>query len=739
MAMIDIRAWEIICTDSSAQSRDDRESIFSQGNGYMGLRGFRPDERGLHPAHRSTFYAGFYEYIRPGITDMVNQPDTMYTELLLNGADAAVCTLHDYRQVLSLRDDRLVWQYTLQDAQGRRIQVETERLVNMDDVHTAAVRYTIRSLDREVAVMLRTGIDGSVENLPISDNQLQEDTTFLKLLHVEQAQADCDGGYLVATTRTSHRTSAAYYRVDDDRRARRQGVTDGEKVYTQLETTLPAGCEWRVEKRISVACFRDGEQPQAIAAQHLRHVGGFEAMRRHSAAAWATIWDAADIRIDGNERWQGAVRYNIMQLLQSAPRGDEHASIGARGLVHGRYKGCYFWDTEIFMLPLFLYCLPETAKNLLLYRYHTLEDAKESARRFSEKGARYSWMASDTGFEQCETWDTGCCEIHITADIAYAMGKYVELTGDTDFLYRYAAEVYVETARYWQSRFNYFAADDRYHLLFVKGPDEYCGVTTNDFYTVYLARHNLLLAIDAIERIKREAPECYASLCEKTGLTEWEPRLWRSMTERMVLHRDERTLLWRQDDTFERLEPMDQSIQRQADEPLYRKISFDRLQRLQVLKQPAVLMCMALFPDAFSNEEVETAWRYYEPKTLHDSTLSFGIHALIAARLGRREEAVRYFEKALFLDLDNIMQNTGREGVHMAALGAAWQALVLGFAGVSASDGQIQANNRLPEAIEGLTLCVYVQGKRYEIRQSRGAALAMICRKTTYETLAPHY
>lgn len=725
MALMDIRAWEISCTDASAESRDFRESIFSQGNGYMGVRGFRPDAHGLHPAHRSTFYAGFFEYIRPGITDMVNQPDTMHTELLIDGADADALTILDYRQSLSLRDGLLTWHYTLLDGRGRRMRVEIERLIDMADLHTAALRYTICPLDSETVVTLRTGIDGSVENLPISDNQMQDDTAFLRLLRVEQAQAGCDGGYLLATTRTSRRASVACYRVMDDRGAKRQGHRDGNRVYTQLEVSLPVGAAWRVEKTIAVACYRDGGDPYALATSRLRDCTGFDAMHTRSAAAWEALWAKADVQVEGNELWQGAVRYNIFQLIQSTPRTDEHASIGARGLMHGRYKGCYFWDTEVFMLPLFLYTMPEVAKNLLLYRYHTLEDAKESARRFSVRGARYPWMASDTGFEQCETWDTGCCEVHITADIAYAMGRYVEVTGDTDFLFRYAVEVYVETARYWQDRFNYCVEDGQYHLLFVKGPDEYCGVTTNDFFTVYLARHNLLLALDAVQRLRREAPERYAALVKKTGLTDAEMAIWKRMAEHMVLHQDERTKVWQQDDTFARLEPVDVAAYKDSDEPLYCKLSFDRLQRLQVLKQPAVLMCMAMFPEAFSYEEIDAAWRYYEPKTLHDSTLSFGIHALIAARLDRQEEALRYFEKAVLLDLRDVMRNTGREGVHLAALGAAWQALVLGFGGVRVGAGGVVVQSHLPKTIDSLSFRLQANQKTYSAHVSANAAVQL--------------
>lgn len=365
------------------------------------------------------------------------------------------------------------------------------------------------------------------------------------------------------------------------------------------------------------------------------------------------------------------------------------------------------------MLPFFAYTQPNAAKSLLQYRCHTLPDAVESAKRFSAKGARFSWMASDTGFEQCGTWDTGCCEIHITADIAHAVRQYVELTGDEAFLRDCGTELLLQTARYWVDRFNYVSAEDQYHLLFVKGPDEYCGVTCDDFYTVSMARDHLEQAAAAVKWMEKTYPEDWAVLAEKTGFQPEETEKWKDIAAKVVLRR--RGELWKQDATFDLLEPLDIQAHKDDDAPLYHKIGFDRLQRYQVLKQPAVLMYMALCPEKFSKVEVEAAWNYYEPKTLHDSTLSFGIHALVAARLGYEEKAVHYLEKSLFLDLKNVMKNTAGEGIHTASLGATWQAMVLGFGGLSIRNGVLNVENRLPPGIEEMRYRVCHKGIPHQI------------------------
>lgn len=712
MRELRITPWRIESRDP--EDRSYRESIFSQGNGYMGTRGYRPDQRGEHPAWRSTFLAGFYEYVKPGITDLVNHPDFSGFQFRLNGTDSEAHTVSDFLQTLDMRCGLVTWEYTLADRSGNQTRVKQEKFLSMADRHVAAIRISLTPVNWNGPMELSGGIDALVENLPVSDDQLTENVEFVKMWSDVQTESLPTGGRLTAQTRISHRRIAQSYLISGQ--GSMKTVAEAERIATTVSTRLQQGITWVCEKRIAVASSRDGDEEGIVKekGEELKN-RTFDMLLMESSKAWADIWEDVDVQISGNDEWQGAIRYNIFQLVQAMPYGDPRASIGARGLTHGRYKGCYFWDTEIFMLPFFAYTQPEAAKNLLQYRYHTLPDAMESARRFSTKGARYSWMSSDTGFEQCETWDTGCCEIHITADIAYAIGQYMELSGDEAFMRDCGTEILLQTARYWVDRFNYSPAEDRYHLLFVKGPDEYCGVTVDDFYTVSMARDHLEQAAAVVKWMQEAYPEAWEELAKRVGFQPEEREKWRDISAKIVLRCDEKTHLWKQDATFDLLEPLDIQTHKDDDVPLYHKISFDRLQRYQVLKQPAVLMYMALCPEKFSREEVEAAWDYYEPKTLHDSTLSFGIHALVAARLGYEEKAVRYFEKSLFLDLKNVMNNTAKEGIHTASLGATWQAMVLGFGGLSIQNGILEVENRLPQGIDQMRYRVYYHGNPYQI------------------------
>ena len=710
MRELRITPWRIESLDPD--DRSFRESIFSQGNGYMGTRGYRPDQRGAHPAWRSTFLAGFYEYVKPGITDLVNHPDFSGIQFRLNGTDSEAHTVSDFLQTLDLRCGLVTWAYILTDRAGNQTRVKQEKFLSMADRHLAAIRVSLTPVNWSGTLELSGGIDARVENLPVSDDQLTENVEFVKMWSDVRTEPRPAGGQLTAQTRISHRQIAQSYLFSGKGSLKTEAAD--EWVTTTINARLLQGMTWVGEKRIAVASFRDGDAGEIVKekSEELKDKT-FDELLAESALAWEKIWKQADVQLIGNDEWQGAIRYNIFQLIQAMPYGDTHASIGARGLTHGRYKGCYFWDTEIFMLPFFAYTQPNAAKSLLQYRCHTLPDAVESAKRFSAKGARFSWMASDTGFEQCGTWDTGCCEIHITADIAHAVRQYVELTGDEAFLRDCGTELLLQTARYWVDRFNYVSAEDQYHLLFVKGPDEYCGVTCDDFYTVSMARDHLEQAAAAIKWMEKTYPEDWAVLAEKTGFQPEETEKWMDIAAKVVLRR--RGELWKQDATFDLLEPLDIQAHKDDDAPLYHKIGFDRLQRYQVLKQPAVLMYMALCPEKFSKDEVEAAWNYYEPKTLHDSTLSFGIHALVAARLGYEEKAVHYLEKSLFLDLKNVMKNTAGEGIHTASLGATWQAMVLGFGGLSIRNGVLNVENRLPPGIEEMRYRVCHKGIPHQI------------------------
>ena len=327
-----------------------------------------------------------------------------------------------------------------------------------------------------------------------------------------------------------------------------------------------------------------------------------------------------------------------------------------------------------------------------------LPQAKQLAQKQNLDGARFPWMCAFDGTEQCESWDIGLCEVHITADVAYALQRMLTITGQTPT--EDMRRLFLETARYWKSRFTWEESKGQYSAFFVKGPDEYCGAAVNNTYTNYLARHNVELALQ------------YAS----DLMDDQEKEALRFFADHIAILYDPEKHLYKQDELFERLEPLPGN--RDAGEPLYRTICFDRMQRYKALKQADLVQLIVMFPERFTDQEKLAIWQTYEPLTVHDSSLSFGMHALLAFQLDLQEEAWNYFVRALFFDLRDELRNTGREGVHMAALGAAWQALVFGALGVWTDEKELRTAPHLPDSIRSVSLPLWFRGERYRLNAS---------------------
>ncbi|MFV0242198.1 MAG: glycoside hydrolase family 65 protein [Lacrimispora sphenoides] len=695
--MIHYEPWRIRC-----EGREDPkflESIFSQSNGYLGSRcTFFMD--GAKAYERCNYLAGGFDYISPGVTDMVNLPDLFHFQLSLGTGE-----YQSFAQTLDMRNGLFERKSVWKDKEGRETQIDISRFISMDNKHVSALSLELTALNYSGNAAVFMGIDGKTVNLPVDDDQTKENLDTVSLLSVSETETGEDYCFLKADSKASSRLHVAMTARIFQNQGTAKDASTPDCPAKELNIPLVEGEKVRIEKILyTEAVLVDSETfPQG--RQDLRpHVinRSFAELLKDSEGAWKSRWDQADIEITqkGNDSTiQSALRYNLFQLIQNCPFEDSTVSIGARGLTHGRYKGCCFWDTDIFLLPFYLYTDPQAARNLILFRLNTLPDAKKNAKALNLPGARYPWMCAIGGIEQCQSWDIGRCEIHITADVAYAVDNYLKVSGD-ETLDSQSAQLYVETARYWAGRFSYDQRKDVYNLLFVKGPDEYCGVSGNNAYTVLLARHNLRLALQAVQR-------------KKAAANASEMKTWRDIIEKSRIEYDSDRDLYIQDDNFLRLEAF--PGQKAGDgSAAYHQYDFDWLQRYQVIKQADLVLLMVLKPELFTDREQKAIWDFYEPLTLHDSSLSFGIHAWAAAYLGLEQKACEYFDKSLFLDLENRMKNTGREGIHLAAAGATWQSVVFGFAGLAlGTGGKPELSPKLPKDWERLSFHFYIKGKRY--------------------------
>lgn len=650
--------WSVSCR-GKLWADDFYESIFFLGNGRMGVRGYVSGEPEDRPVQKGVYVAGIFGEIKPGITDFVNLPTPVYDHIFIDGTRAELAS--DIERVLDLHGATLTVRYTLRTGE-KKLAVEYQRFLPREQPALLMQRLRLTP-DNDMEVLLTSGIFPDSCNSPIPDDQTKRSVETIRLAQpltaaVSQEGIRCD--YRIHGTELTVSQEVRFHAPD----FRYASISGASAAFT---ASAGAGQTLTVDKAASVLTSRDRDPRLAPIPENW----DYDVLLSRHIAAWKATWKQCDLVIPALKGdLQTGLRYSMFQLMGSCNAKDPTVSIGARGLSHGRYKGCYFWDTDLFMLPFFLENDLEAARNLCEYRVRSLPAARAHSKAMNTAGARYPWMAALDGSEQCETWDIGCSELHITADVAYALDAYCKKSGDEAFYLEKAAEVFLETARFWVSRCTYRPETGKADLLFCKGPDEYCGITSNNLFTNVMVQHNLELAIQAAKDLEEKRPELYAGL----GIT-------REETDHMALLRD--AIQWphdpetgrlRQDETLHLLEPVDISAVKPDAGASYHHVCFDRLQRYKVIKQADVLLLMTRLPHLFTREQKKAAWEDFEPICLHDSTLSFASHALFALQNGYGEKGFAYLEKALLLDLRDVMGNTGHEGLHLACMGEAWQA-----------------------------------------------------------------
>jgi trehalose/maltose hydrolase-like predicted phosphorylase len=462
-------------------------------------------------------------------------------------------------------------------------------------------------------------------------------------------------------------------------------------------------------------------------------LGWHEVLSRHEQA-WRERWDAADVVIEGDEKMQQSVRFAVYHLTSAANPSDERVSIGARALTGDAYFGHVFWDTEIYLLPFYTAVWPEAARALLMYRYHTLPAARAKARNLGCAGALYAWESADTGAEttpeRVVAGDgtiveilTGKLEQHISADVAYAVWQYWRATNDEAFFLAAGAEIVLETARFWVSRARR-EADGKRHIRGVIGPDEYHENVDDNAFTNIMARWNIARGIETVDLLRARWPARAAALFTALFLSDAELDAWHDAADGIVTGLDPQTGIFEQFAGFHGLEPFDLNAHAGRTVPIDVIIGAERTRRSQIVKQADVVALIALLPEAFPGPMAETNFHYYEALCAHGSSLSAGMHALVAARLGHKQMAMRYLRDAAARDLDLDPNSAG--GVRIAGLGAVWQATVLGFGGLDMTGDTLAIHPNLPDEWRELSYKVCWQGRSVGVRIADGKVEAVL-------------
>lgn len=710
----------IISEDSfDPQKAHHKETIFTSGNGYLCTRG--AFEEGYPGDRRATFIHGVFDEAPIVFTELANTPDYLPITIYLNQERFSLDTgtIESFHRALDLRTGVLTRTVRWRSPSGLVATLTFERFASLADEHLPYLRFRVTP-EFSGTVEFRLGLNGNMYNE--------------ELVHLEWVgQGTQDGAtFLHNRTRTSaiDIVTAMQVRNVFGRELLRQEWDVQNAPTVMIRMQVVPGQTLGMDKHVAVFTSRDVESNRVIdsAIQRVRESVPWESALEANNRAWAEEWSRSDVLIEGDEEAQISIRFNLFQMLIAAPRHDDRVNIGAKTLSGFGYRGHAFWDTEIFMLPLFIYTAPHIAKNLLNYRYRNLPGARRKAAANGFEGAQFPWESADTGDEVTPTWVphfadrtrlvriwTGDIEIHISADIAHAAYQYWVATGDDEWFIEKGLELIFDTAKFWASRAEWNAEAQRYEFNDVIGPDEYHEHVDNNAYTNRLAQWNLQTALEMLEWAKQRAPEKAGELIERLDLSEERLAKWRDVIEKIYLHIEPSGLIEQFEGYYQR-----KAVDLAAMEPRTRSaqeiFGIEGCNETQVLKQPDVLMMQYLLREHYSDESVLVNYEYYEPRTDHTygSSLGPSIMAIMACDVGKPEDAYEHFIRAVRADLRDVRGNA-RDGIHAASAGGTWQAVVFGFGGLRVTSEGWTTHPRLPHHWKRLAFKFFHRGKMQEV------------------------
>jgi len=692
------------------------ETLFALGNGYIGLRGTH--EEGGAAGLEGSYLNGFYE------NEAIHYPENAYglartNEFMLNVPNAKCIaltvegerfgfetgTVLAYERSLDFRKGVLERTLEWESPAGHRVRIDSRRLVCFGRKHVAAIEYRVTALNFAGRVEIASRIDSEVTNLQAGDDPRVGSAVTGPALSTLERAANPEGELLLQRTRNS-----GFLLASGIRHACTVASVgrDGSHVFG---AGLREGESLTLHKFIAYVSSRDVEEAgvPGVAQEQLAHAArdGFAHLVAEQGVYLDRFWREADVRIEGDDALQQGVRFNQYHLLQSVGR-DGRTNIAAKGVTGEGYEGHYFWDTEIYVFPFFLFSRPEIARALLQYRYNGLPKARERARQMSHAtGALYPWRT--IAGEECSAYyPAGTAQYHINADVAYSIRLYLLATGDFDFIAEYGAEIVLETARIWTGIGSYDRAG-RFCINEVTGPDEYTALVNNNYYTNAMARMHMRFAADMAGRLRAERPADYARVAAAIGLQESEIAAWRAASAAMRLPYDAALGIHEQDDSFLSKKPWDFASTPKDKYPLLLHYHPLVIYRHQVCKQADVVLALLLLSDEFSLEDKRRDFDFYERVTTHDSSLSSCIFSMIANEVGYADKAYHYFMETARLDLDNTHANT-EYGVHTAAMAGTWLGVAYGFAGMRLTGAGLRFAPTLPGKWNSYRFQVHVQG-----------------------------
>ncbi|MEN1784044.1 MAG: glycoside hydrolase family 65 protein [Bacteroidota bacterium] len=704
-------SWSIVEEGFDAERVPASESIFSLGNGAMGQRA-NFEETYTGNTFQGSYIAGVYypDKTRVGwwkngypeyFAKVLNAPNWIGITILINGVplDLAKCkAIQDFRRELNMEEGWYKRSFTAVLENDAVIAISVLRFLSLELDELGAIKYEVTAVNDALQITMEPYLDSGITNRDTNwDDQFWNTTNII---------CDNQRGYIEAHTLKTNFATCTFMHSE----AYIKGESIIPKQSVKSENTVKHHYDLNIKKGETATMVKFGGytssryHPTADLVKAANNVldkavgQGFEALLKAQKAAWAAIWEMSDITIEGDIKAQQGIRFNIFQLNQTYLGKDSRLNIGPKGFTGEKYGGSTYWDTEAYCLPFYMATKNEVvARNLLQYRYNHLEKAIANAALlgFSNGAALYP-MVTMNGEECHNEWEITFEEIHRNGAIAFAIYNYYRYTGDYSYIPEMGLEVLIGIARFWWQRANWSTKKEKYVILGVTGPNEYENNVNNNWYTNYLAQWCINYALLELQKVKEGYPGDYDRVIAITKLTDQETSQWAEVANKMFFPKSKKHQIFLQQDGFLDKELVKVDDLNRAERPINQKWSWDRILRSPYIKQADVLQGFYFFEDQFSTEELARHFDFYEPFTVHESSLSPCVHSIQAAKLGRMEQAYDFYLRTSRLDLDDYNKEV-EEGLHITSMAGTWMSIVEGFGGMRVLDDKLHFHPQIPE------------------------------------------
>jgi maltose phosphorylase len=707
--------WSIIDEGFDAERIKSSESLFSIGNGAMGQRA-NFEEHYSGETFQGSYIAGIYYPDKTKVgwwkngypeyfAKVLNAPNWIGIDIEINSEilDLAKCKLvSNYKRELNMKEGVYYRSFNAILQNGIEIAVKVTRFLSLDLDELGVINYNITPLNGDAKIVYKPYLDAGVHN---EDANWEE--KFWEPLNVQHSANEA---FVTARTFKTHFTATTFMQntillEDNNLNVSPSNVEkSSDKIQFTYEVTASKGQTSTLQKFGGYTVSLNHENTQT-AAENVIAKGlqiGYAQLLENQIQAWAKIWEMSDITIDGDVKAQQGIRFNIFQLNQTYLGKDSRLNIGPKGFTGEKYGGSTYWDTEAYCIPFYMATKDQqVARNLLTYRYNQLDKAIENAGKLGFKnGAALYPMVTMNGEECHNEWEITFEEIHRNGAIAFAIYNYFRFTGDYSYIPEKGLEVLIGIARFWHQRATYSTYRNQYVILGVTGPNEYENNVNNNFYTNYLAKWCIDYAVEQINKVEKEYASDYARIMSKVNLDNAEITHWKAVADNMYFPYSEDHGVYLQQDGFLDKELVKVHDLDKSQRPINQKWSWDRILRSPYIKQADTLQGFYFFEDHFSKEQLEKHFDFYEPFTVHESSLSPCVHSIQAATLGRMEQAYTFYLRTSRLDLDDYNKEV-EEGCHITSMAGTWMSIVEGFGGMRVKNDTLHFEPRIPKEWEG--------------------------------------